>query len=101
MSISQENVDGYIETIRSGECISENSLKRLCSSVSTLLVEESNVQPVRSPVTVSGKQRFFFVFAQSKIICFFHRVEISNRDQTLIVTIVDVFISFLHLNNYR
>jgi serine/threonine-protein phosphatase 6 catalytic subunit len=48
------NVDEYIETLKSGEPISENSVKRLCASVSELLMEESNVQPVRSPVTIVG-----------------------------------------------
>ena len=50
--LAPEDIDGYISTLRSGECISERSLKRLCAAVSELLVEESNVQPVRSPVTV-------------------------------------------------
>jgi len=53
MAFCPDDVDGYIQTLRSGECISERSLKRLCTAVSELLVEESNVQPVRSPVTVS------------------------------------------------
>lgn len=48
------NIDEYIETLKSGEPISENSVKRLCASVSELLMEESNVQPVRSPVTIVG-----------------------------------------------
>ena len=52
-SCTPNDVDGYIETLRGGECISEKGLKRLCASVSELLVEESNVQPVLSPVTVS------------------------------------------------
>eukprot|EP00567_Pseudictyota_dubia_P005799 CAMPEP_0197449194 /NCGR_PEP_ID=MMETSP1175-20131217/20319_1 /TAXON_ID=1003142 /ORGANISM="Triceratium dubium, Strain CCMP147" /LENGTH=360 /DNA_ID=CAMNT_0042981227 /DNA_START=29 /DNA_END=1108 /DNA_ORIENTATION=- len=54
MAFVPDDVDGYIETLRSGECISERSLKRLCTAVSELLVEESNVQPVRSPVTIVG-----------------------------------------------
>ena len=54
MALSPEDVDGYMNTLRSGECISELSLKRLCTAVSEILVEESNVQPVRSPVTVSS-----------------------------------------------
>jgi hypothetical protein len=32
----------------------ENDLKRLCDLVCDLLLEESNVQPVSSPVTVCG-----------------------------------------------
>jgi len=54
MSLSPDDVDGYVNTLRGGECISERSLKKLCAAVSELLVEESNVQPVRSPVTIVG-----------------------------------------------
>lgn len=48
------NVDEYIATLKSGEPISESAVKHLCSSVSELLMEESNVQPVCSPVTIVG-----------------------------------------------
>ena len=48
------NVDAYIETLKSGEPISESAVKRLCASVSELLMEESHVQPVCSPVTIVG-----------------------------------------------
>ena len=52
--MSEHDVDYYIETLKSGEIISEDAVKRLCSSVSELLMEESNVQPVSAPVTVCG-----------------------------------------------
>ena len=48
------DVDQCIETLKSGECVSERSLKRLCTLVGDLLMEESNVQPVVSPVTIVG-----------------------------------------------
>jgi serine/threonine-protein phosphatase 6 catalytic subunit len=48
------DVDKCIETLKNGEIISENELKLLCQLVSELHVEESNVQPVISPVTVVG-----------------------------------------------
>lgn len=48
------NVNRCIERLKTGECISEKNLKRLCSKVSDLLMEESNVQPVVSPVTIVG-----------------------------------------------
>ena len=48
------NVEACIETLKSGECVSENSLRLLCQYVSELLMEESNVQPVLSPVTIVG-----------------------------------------------
>jgi Calcineurin-like phosphoesterase len=48
------NLDECIETLKAGETVSENSLKLLCQYVSELLMEESNVQPVLSPVTIVG-----------------------------------------------
>eukprot|EP01083_Nonionella_stella_P072998 197084_1 len=48
------DVDEYISILESGECIPEHSVKKLCLAVSELLMEESNVQPVVSPVTVVG-----------------------------------------------
>jgi serine/threonine-protein phosphatase 6 catalytic subunit len=48
------NVDACIATLQAGECVSERALKYLCQAVSELLMEESNVQPVLSPVTVVG-----------------------------------------------
>jgi len=51
---SPDDVDGYLATLRSGECLPERALRRLCAAVSELMIEESNVQPVRSPVTVSS-----------------------------------------------
>ncbi len=48
------DVESYIEVLKAGECIPENAVKKLCSSVSELLMEESNVQPVCSPVTIVG-----------------------------------------------
>ena len=46
------NLDECVDTLRAGECVSERSLKYLCQYVAELLMEESNVQPVTSPVTV-------------------------------------------------
>lgn len=48
------NVDSCIETLKAGECVSEQELRQLCQYVSELLMEESNVQPVLSPVTIVG-----------------------------------------------
>lgn len=52
MVVAALDVDECIEILKSGECVSERSLKLLCAYVSELLMEESNVQPVLSPVTV-------------------------------------------------
>lgn len=48
------DVERCIETLKSGELVTERELKLLCSLVSDLLTEESNVQPVTSPVTIVG-----------------------------------------------
>ena len=50
-------INEYIETLRSGECISERSLMKLCTHVSEIHIEECNVVPVNSPVTVSVKRQ--------------------------------------------
>jgi serine/threonine-protein phosphatase 6 catalytic subunit len=47
-------LDKCLETLRSGKHLSEHDLRRVCELVKELLVEESNVQPVSSPVTVCG-----------------------------------------------
>ena len=44
----------FIESLKGGSCISEKDLKKLCTHVKNLLMEEANVQPVRSPVTICG-----------------------------------------------
>jgi len=47
-------LDKWIEQLKSGQCISELDLKRLCYLVKNLLIEEANVQPVSAPVTICG-----------------------------------------------
>jgi hypothetical protein len=46
--------DQWIENLRNGKLLSELELKQVCEMVKLLLIEESNVQPVSSPVTVCG-----------------------------------------------
>ena len=49
------DLDGWIvQLTKSHECLTEDQLKLLCEYVKELLVEESCVQPVSSPVTVCG-----------------------------------------------
>jgi len=48
------NLDSWIETVRQCKYLPEEDLKRLCDKVKDILLEESNVQPVSSPVTVCG-----------------------------------------------
>ena len=46
--------DRWIEQLMRCEHLSESDMKALCSRVRTLLMEESNIQPVSSPVTICG-----------------------------------------------
>jgi hypothetical protein len=50
----QDNLDAWIEKVKRCEHLPESDFKKLCDMVKTLLVEESAVQPVASPVTVCG-----------------------------------------------
>ncbi|KAK4052281.1 sporulation-induced protein [Microbotryomycetes sp. JL221] len=48
------NPDLYLSELKQCHHLPESAMKHLCSVVRTLLIEESNVQPVTSPVTVCG-----------------------------------------------
>ena len=46
------NLDSQIEKLKNCEIISEKEVKELCLKAREILMEESNVQRVDSPVTV-------------------------------------------------
>jgi serine/threonine-protein phosphatase PP1-1/serine/threonine-protein phosphatase 6 catalytic subunit len=46
--------DEWLETVRGCQYLPETDLKRLCEMVKELLMEESNIQPVNTPVTICG-----------------------------------------------
>lgn len=46
--------DQWFEEIKNCKALPENDMKLLCERVKDLLMEESNIQPVKSPVTVCG-----------------------------------------------
>ncbi|CAN7993878.1 unnamed protein product [Ixodes hexagonus] len=48
------DVDKWIEIAKECKYLPENDLKKLCSMVCRLLLEECNIQPVSTPVTVCG-----------------------------------------------
>ena len=50
-----------IEKVKAGEFLAEEELKALCDQVKEALVEESNVQPVSSPVTVRSGFAFLLI----------------------------------------
>jgi hypothetical protein len=54
VSVSGGGPDQWIDTLKSGKLLSELELKQVCEIVKNILIEESNVQPVSSPVTVCG-----------------------------------------------
>ena len=49
-----ETIDRYIETIMDGNTLTENEVKELCDKAKEILSEESNVTPVKAPVTICG-----------------------------------------------
>jgi hypothetical protein len=62
------DLDRQIEQLRRCEIIKESEVKALCSKAREILVEESNVQRVDSPVTVSGPSLYNVQTAQNS--CF-------------------------------
>jgi serine/threonine-protein phosphatase 6 catalytic subunit len=52
--IPTSDLDQWVEQLGQCKYLAEDQLKLLCERVKELLLEESNVQPVASPVTVCG-----------------------------------------------
>jgi hypothetical protein len=48
------DLDAWIEKLYSCKPLTEHEVKLLCDKAREILIEESNVQPVRCPVTVCG-----------------------------------------------
>ena len=48
------DLDKWIEMVKKCELLSELDLKHLCEYVQDIMLEESTVQPVASPVTICG-----------------------------------------------
>ncbi len=48
------DLDRWIETLMNCQPLKEEEIKTLCDMAREILIDESNVQPVRSPVTVCG-----------------------------------------------
>jgi serine/threonine-protein phosphatase 6 catalytic subunit len=48
------DLDEWISLIKDCKYLPENHLKKLCAIVSEILIEEANIQPVPSPVTICG-----------------------------------------------
>jgi serine/threonine-protein phosphatase 6 catalytic subunit len=52
--MTRYNPDEWIAQLMRCEHLPEPDMKVLCDRVRTILVEESNIQPVSSPVTICG-----------------------------------------------
>ena len=48
------DLDNWLEIAKNCKYLPENDLKKLCDIVCDLLLEESNVQPVSTPVCAVG-----------------------------------------------
>uniref|UniRef100_A0A1A9X5C3 Serine/threonine-protein phosphatase n=1 Tax=Glossina brevipalpis TaxID=37001 RepID=A0A1A9X5C3_9MUSC len=48
------DLDKWIDIVKDCKYLQENDLKKLCDGVCEILMEESNIQPVSTPVTVCG-----------------------------------------------
>jgi serine/threonine-protein phosphatase 6 catalytic subunit len=53
-TMSPYNSDRWIEQLMRCEYLPESDMKILCNCVQEILMEESNIQPVSSPVTICG-----------------------------------------------
>ena len=62
------NLDRQIEQLKKCEIIKEAEVKALCAKAREILIEESNVQRVDSPVTVSKHLHEYLTFFRKKII---------------------------------
>lgn len=70
-----DDIESWIEIAQQCKYLPENILKKLCDIVSEILLEESNVQPVSTPVTVCGDihgQVTLFLFVIIWIYSFFY-----------------------------
>jgi serine/threonine-protein phosphatase 6 catalytic subunit len=52
--MSSADIDNWLETVKNGTILPERELRILCEKVKEILIEESNVQPVKAPVTICG-----------------------------------------------
>jgi serine/threonine-protein phosphatase 4 catalytic subunit len=58
--VSISNLDEQIERLKKCEYLKESEVKALCDKAREILIEESNVQRVDAPVTVSSSAFILF-----------------------------------------
>lgn len=54
MPFSTHDADKWIAQLLECKHLTESEMKALCDRVRTILMEESNIQPVSTPVTICG-----------------------------------------------
>ena len=63
------DINQWIEQLKKCEYIKESEVKALCNKAKEILIQESNVQHVESPVTVSRMPSSLFSLSD-KLSCF-------------------------------
>ena len=46
--------DKWYSQLKEGKCLPENELKELCNKIKEILIEESNIISINSPVVICG-----------------------------------------------
>ena len=46
--------DKWYSQLKEGKCLTENALKELCNKVKEILIEESNIMSINTPLVVCG-----------------------------------------------
>lgn len=54
------DLDRHIEQLKRCEIIKESEVRELCNKARDILMEESNIQNIYSPITVIIKVSFFY-----------------------------------------
>ena len=53
-NVKSADLDRQIGLLKSCECIKESEVRELCNMARDILMEESNIQSISSPITVSN-----------------------------------------------
>ena len=77
MTAKQQSFDinQWIEQLKRCEYIKESEVKALCNKAKEILIQESNVQHVESPVTVSRDRNLYFPNRKKKNMYIFQNEE--------------------------
>ena len=76
-TMDHSDLDRQIELLRRCETIKESEVKALCSKAREILVEESNVQRVDSPVTVRRECNSVFLLSEITVMFLTFSIQIA------------------------